>query len=225
MAKGWKLVPVVILAIFLAVGVQEAKATAILQLSDGSTTVTIPDGSGSDLNALAGVITFSGTIGNWTINVSTGQTSPFLPGPQMDLNTVNTSTQGGGTMTIKFTNYDLSDPLGTSFLLGAGGTTEGTVNVNAYFDASNAQFGTGTLLASIGPFSGGAFSGSAFSGVISAGGNYSLTEIITIDHAAGDRVLTSLDASLAPVPEPGTMLLLGSGLVGLAGFGRKKLRK
>jgi hypothetical protein len=37
---------------------------------------------------------------------------------------------------------------------------------------------------------------------------------LTVDGEAG-----------TPVPEPGTMMLLGSGLVGLAGWGRKKLRK
>jgi hypothetical protein len=44
------------------------------------------------------------------------------------------------------------------------------------------------------------------------------------DKDYNDMVIKVTPAT-APVPEPATMLLLGSGLIGLAGLGRKKLRK
>jgi hypothetical protein len=36
---------------------------------------------------------------------------------------------------------------------------------------------------------------------------------------------TSLDGGTAPVPEPGTILLLGSGFIGLALYGRRRMRR
>lgn len=44
-------------------------------------------------------------------------------------------------------------------------------------------------------------------------------EILEVSH------LTGYNGSSAPVPEPATMILLGTGLIGLAGLGRKRLRK
>ena len=50
--------------------------------------------------------------------------------------------------------------------------------------------------------------------------------VITYGNSGGFAMGRFVEEGItAPIPEPGTMMLLGSGLVGLAGWGRKKFRK
>ena len=44
-------------------------------------------------------------------------------------------------------------------------------------------------------------------------------------HFTHDSTTVNVNASSEPIPEPATMLLLGTGLLGLAGVGRKKFKK
>lgn len=195
------------------------QAAAMMSISDGISTVQVTDGGLGDSNPVAGVITWIGAIGVWTVNVDTGLSKPVLGSaaqPHMDFNFVDVSS-GAGTLTLMFTDVDFSGtgtlPLGT----GLGGTSNGTVAYSVYADSANVAFGMEQLVASLGPL-GGAYSGTASGNFDNAGGLYSLTQLITITHTRDG--VSSGDAELR-VPEPGILALLGLGLAGV-GFMRRR---
>ncbi len=52
-----------------------------------------------------------------------------------------------------------------------------------------------------------------------------LSNVILLDSTLSDISFSTNGGAVSPVPEPATVLLLGSGLIGLAGYGRKKFFK
>lgn len=221
--QNMKLMGVVAAAILLAPAIANAQLS--LRLDDGTASTTVTDVSNS------GMVNFTGPLGDWAANVTTGFGSPLLGTDWMDefdLNSVNVS-GGTGSMTIMLTQTDLTRT-NAPWMAGFGGTTDGSVSFQSWIDAGNNAFGLSTLLSDSGLQEGGQSCNGCFSGGDSGGlgdlsltGPYSWTIVATITHSDARKV-TSFDYNVK-IPEPSSLALIGLGLIGAGIASRRRVKK
>jgi hypothetical protein len=139
----------------------------------------------------------------------------------MDLSSIDANTSGGAAPL----HIELSDNgfNGSSlFSLTSSGhlvTGTGTATYSAYFDTGNIDFAETTLIGTLGPFSG--LYGQSTTGGGTTATPYSLTEDLVLTAGAGGAKW-STDSSITDAPEPASLTLLGSALLGLGWFGRRQ---
>jgi len=221
-------------------GPQPADAALTLQLWDGvGAPVEIVDGGVGDINATAGVVRFSGPVGAFSINVTTGFSKPVVGQAtlaQMDMRSLDVS-GAAGSIRIRLTDTDFDQFAVNYATLIIDGSTYGTVGYNAFVDPSNTPFGTAAPAVSagnLGPLGAGLIADFVDTLIVPPLGTdilhpYSMTMELTIHHtAAAQRTnvnatieMTSMSSDIG-IPSPATVTLLLAGLAGLIAFRRRR---
>jgi hypothetical protein len=197
---------------------------AALTISDGvNPLMTFTDNGAGDFNGAMGQMFVVTNVGVWNLTITSAITKPATGSPTspvMDI-TIQAISSAPGTIEYTFSDNNFLLSPGTVNAAVTGQIISGapaTVGYIAYGDPFNTVGAETFFLASTGTSPLPVVASN--SGPLSLATPYSLTQDVKLNASGATDI--SIDASLTVVPEPGTLTLVGIGVMGMVAFARRR---